>query len=232
MRVYRPNMPTDHRWQPSSLIVFEEVALLGVGAPDADYLHLCPDFHPSCLLVVSQATIFSAVSDYIYEAQASGLEDPDLEASRRYFGSLLETMLSLFMTVTDGVSWEKIVAPLSAMSLVWTSLFLFYVAFTYFAVLNVLTGVFCQSAIESAQQDHATAVQSMIANKEAHLIKVRALFNQLGNDENAMITYRQFEDKINSEEVREYFETLGLNVWDAWSFFKLLDKESQRLWRR
>lgn len=33
-----------------------------------------------------------------------------------------------FMTVTDGVSWEKIVAPLSAMSLVWTSLFLFYVA--------------------------------------------------------------------------------------------------------
>lgn len=39
---------------------------------------------------------------------------------------------------------------------------------------------------------------------------------------------RRFEEKINSEEVREYFETLGLDVWDAWSFFKLLDKESQR----
>lgn len=34
----------------------------------------------------------------------------------------------------------------------------------------------------------------------------------------------RFEDKINSEEVREYFETLGLDVWDAWSFFKLLDR--------
>ena len=35
----------------------------------------------------------------------------------------------------------------------------------------------------------------------------------------------RFEDKINSDEVREYFETLGLDVWDAWSFFKLLDRE-------
>ena len=30
-----------------------------------------------------------------------------------------------------------------------------------------VTGVFCQSAIESAQQDHATVVQSMLENKEA-----------------------------------------------------------------
>lgn len=32
-----------------------------------------------------------------------------------------------------------------------------------------------------------------------------------------------FEEKINSPEVREYFQSLGLDVWDAWSFFKMLD---------
>ncbi|CAL1159234.1 unnamed protein product [Cladocopium goreaui] len=156
---------------------------------------------------------------------APALPELDQEASRKYFGSLMETMLSLFMTISDGVSWEKIISVLSSISLVWTAFFIFYVAFAYFAVLNVLTGVFCQSAIESAQNDHATAVQSMIANKEAHLTKVRALFNQLGTDERSVITYRQFEEKINSDEVREYFETLGLDVWDAWSFFKLLDRD-------
>ena len=41
----------------------------------------------------------------------------------------------------------------------------------------------------------------------------------------------RFEDKINSDEVREYFETLGLDVWDAWSFFKLLDREPRFFWR-
>jgi len=178
------------------------------------------------LIVYVFALIFTqSVADHLTDESAHELSEENLEASRKYFGTLMSTMLSLFMTVTDGVSWEKVIAPLGAISWIWSSFFLFYVAFTYFAVLNVLTGVFCQSAIESAQNDHATAIQSMIANKEAHLTKVRALFNQLGTDERSVITFRQFEDKINSDEVREYFETLGLDVWDAWSFFKLLDRD-------
>ena len=40
-----------------------------------------------------------------------------------------------------------------------------------------VTAVFCQSAIESAQKDHATVVQNMIDNKESHLDKLRTLFS-------------------------------------------------------
>eukprot|EP00435_Cladocopium_sp_Y103_P043006 s66_g12.t1 len=180
------------------------------------------------LIVYVFALIFTqAVADHVMDPMMPDLEELDKEASKKYFGSLMETMLSLFMTISDGVSWEKIISVLSSISLVWTAFFIFYVAFTYFAVLNVLTGVFCQSAIESAQNDHATAVQSMIANKEAHLTKVRALFNQLGTDERSVITFRQFEEKINSDEVREYFETLGLDeatlLWDISSSAPLPD---------
>ena len=35
-----------------------------------------------------------------------------------------------------------------------------------------------------------------------------------------------FHDKINTPAVQEYFATLGLDVWDAWSFFKLLDADA------
>ena len=97
--------------------------------------------------------------------------------------------------------------------------------FTYFAVLNVVTAVFCQSAIESAQKDHATVVQNMLDNKESHLQKLRTLFSKMGAEEAGGITFGMFEEKINSQAVREYFETLGLDVWDPWSFFKLLDSD-------
>jgi len=178
------------------------------------------------LIVYVFALIFTqAVHGHMDEESSNQMSDEDLQNAQRYYGSLSVTMFSLFMSVTDGVSWENVSAPLGAISFVWMGLFLFYVSFTYFAVLNVLTAVFCQSAIESAQNDHATAVQSMIANREAHLAKVRALFQQLGNDEHSVITFRQFEEKINSSEVKEYFETLGLDVWDAWGFFKLLDRD-------
>ena len=34
-----------------------------------------------------------------------------------------------------------------------------------------------------------------------------------------------FEEKISTPEVKGYLETLGLDVWDAWAFFKLLDTD-------
>lgn len=42
-------------------------------------------------------------------------------------------MLSLYMSITGGVSWEQLLVPLSAVSDFWVFIFLFYVSFTYFA---------------------------------------------------------------------------------------------------
>ncbi|CAE7243528.1 NaCP60E, partial [Symbiodinium necroappetens] len=79
-----------------------------------------------------------------------------------------------------------------------------------------LDEVFCQSAIESAQNDHAMVVQSMIDNKTAHLTKIKALFSEIGAEESGVLTIGVFEEKIKTPAVRQYFEALGLDVWDAW----------------
>ncbi|OLQ08876.1 putative voltage-dependent R-type calcium channel subunit alpha-1E [Symbiodinium microadriaticum] len=176
------------------------------------------------IIYVFSVLLAQAVSDHL--ADSSALDETLVVSATKYFGSLPHTMLSLFKAISGGVSWEEVLDPLEKISMIWVLVFLFYVAFTYFAVLNVLTGVFCQSAIESAQNDHANVVQSMLANKEAHVEKIRALFSKLGADRDGIITYSMFEEGVNSQAVVEYFETLGLDVWDAWSFFKLLDLDS------
>ena len=102
--------------------------------------------------------------------------------------------------------------------------------FFFFARFEV-TGVFCQSAIDSAQNDHATVVQSILANKEMHVQKIRKLFSRFDQQETGVITFAMLEEKLDSSEVREYFETLGLDVWDAWTFFKLLDLDAGLLGR-
>ncbi|CAE7037917.1 unnamed protein product [Symbiodinium natans] len=185
------------------------------------------------LIVYVFAVLFTqAVYDYNNDNNVTAIAAEDwaskdvqdyYAASFRYWGSLAKSMLSLFMSIAGGVSWEEAVTPLNRISPIWTFCFLFYIAFTYFAVLNVVTGVFCQSAIESAQNDHAMVVQSMIDNKTAHLTKIKALFSEIGAEESGVLTLGVFEEKIKSPAVRQYFEALGLDVWDAWSFFKLLD---------
>lgn len=166
--------------------------------------------------VLFTQTVNTAVSDM-------DTSSPELHDVKRYFGNLVNTMLSLFMSIAGGVSWEAVITPLGFISPLWALLFLFYISFTYFAVLNVVTGVFCQSAIESAQNDHLTVAQSLIDNREAHIERLRTLFEELGTD--CGITFHAFEEKMADPAVREYFETLGINVYDAWSFFKLLDAD-------
>lgn len=170
--------------------------------------------------VLFTQAVYEFKSDPALLASASLNQD-----SKRYFGNLGESMLSLFMSIAGGVSWEEVIRPLQEISTMWVMAYLFYIAFTYFAVLNVVTGVFCQSAIESAQNDHAMVVQALMDNKAAHIQKLRGLFHQMNGEDSdrGVITLGMFEEKIKTPAVREYFEALGLDIWDAWSFFKLLD---------
>lgn len=107
-------------------------------------------------------------------------------------------------------------------------------------------GVFCQSAIENAQKDHAAVVQNILDNKdiqlkfayffdskghwalwsqESHLKKIKALFTKIGADDTGIITFEMLQEQFGAPAVKEYFESLGLDVSDAWSFFKLLDAD-------
>ncbi|CAE7513691.1 Cacna1i [Symbiodinium pilosum] len=175
------------------------------------------------LIVYVFGVLFSqAVNSHILDPESPPLTGFALEAASKHYYSLSGTMLSLFMCISGGTNWENVLVPLRSISEFWVFLFIFYVAFTYFAVLNVLTAVFCQTAIESAQNDQASMVQNILEEKEAHRDKLLDLFVEIGAEQET-ITFDMFQEKINDPDVREYFTSIGLDVWDAWSFFKLLD---------
>merc|ERR1739848_867593 len=68
-------------------------------------------------------------------------------------GSLSKTMLTLFKSVSGGMNWELAAYPLAEVGDFWVFVFVSYIVFVVFAVLNVVTGVFCHSAIQSAEND-------------------------------------------------------------------------------
>ncbi|CAJ1420922.1 unnamed protein product [Effrenium voratum] len=139
-----------------------------------------------------------AVNDHITDPALPPLSDQALAMSEIYFGNLWLAMLSLFMSIAGGVSWEQVLVPLQAISWIWVMVFLFYISFTYFAVLNVVTGVFCQSAIDSAQSDHDAVLQSILANKQAHIEKIRYLFNEIDAEDTGVITYQRLWPKLHA----------------------------------
>ena len=92
------------------------------------------------LIVYVFAILFSqAVYDYMSD-EANPELPPDVQAAAdRYFRSLVRSMMALFMSIAGGVSWEEVIRPLMFVSAFWEVCFLFFIAFSYLAVLNVVT---------------------------------------------------------------------------------------------
>lgn len=179
------------------------------------------------MIIYVFAIVFTqAASDHMTLVEVSGeqtLSPLMAKLLLDHWGSLALSMLSLFMSVAGGVSWLDVVQPLWDVDEIWLYIFLVFIGFVYFAVLNVVTGVFCQSAIESSQQDQETMVQAFLSNKKLYTGRFKHLFTTIDTDESGTITKDEFLNHINDVKVNAYFATLGLEPTDAVNLFKMLD---------
>merc|ERR1712050_344938 len=103
-----------------------------------------------------------------------------------YYGSVDRSVLSLYMMVSEGIHWGDLMSPLMVIS-PWIQLpFYFITAFAIFAVLNVITGVFVELSINSANDDKRTFISA----------KVREVFSTVESDEEGPveITFEDFAE--------------------------------------
>lgn len=107
----------------------------------------------------------------------------------------------------------------------WVQVFHLYVAFCSFALLNVMTGVFCNSAIKAAERDHDTVVQTMLQTKKEYRHLVDQLFRQIDTRRLGHVTIHEFEEHFDDQAVRAFFDYLQIGAMDAWTLFVSLDKD-------
>merc|ERR1712176_111513 len=76
-----------------------------------------------------------------------------------YYGSLSTSMLVLFQAISNGTDWRECMEPLVRFCSPWLGLmFIMYVVFTLFGMLNVITAVFVESAVQAAESDNKEQV--------------------------------------------------------------------------
>merc|ERR1711920_866928 len=94
-----------------------------------------------------------------------------------------------------------------------------------FAILNVVTAVFCQSAINSAQLDKDLATMQLLDELNIFSEKLTGLFKSIDSDESGFITLNELEEVLSEPFANAYLESLGISTKDAWTLVKLLDHD-------
>jgi hypothetical protein len=131
------------------------------------------------------------------------------------WGTIGQTMLTLFQSLTGGIDWNDALSPLrEEISMLLTPLFMLFIAFGSLCMLNIITGVFVESAMIAGSQD-----------KDAHIVSdVRKIFgNAELEDADGYMTYTEFLHICNTEEMQSIFKQIDMDRTEAEGLFTLLD---------
>merc|ERR1712048_290273 len=80
-----------------------------------------------------------------------------------FFGNFGDTMLVLYQVCLDGIHWGEVYGPLTEYCPLWaTGLFMAYTTLVKLAFLNIVTGVFCTSAMERANEDQLEIIEGQL----------------------------------------------------------------------
>lgn len=144
--------------------------------------------------------------------KVDGAEDPyDL---RHYWGSLVPAILALFESITGGIDWDQAARPLIDHVSPWMGLlYAFYITFVVLAMLNVVTGVFIESVMANRTWEKEDTMRA----------KIIQLFREMDVENSGEISWEQFEEKLHTKEMAEFFKIIDVAIGDARHLFELLD---------
>jgi len=143
-----------------------------------------------------------------------------------FFGSIEQTVLTLFMAISGGIDWAVAYDVVKLSGRIGSFIFLTYICFMLLAVTNIITSIFMQKAMKQAKPDvEDTMLETCQENLEA-VQDLKELFNSIDVDSSSSLTLEEFRETLKNVLVQEYFLMKGLNVSHVDMFFSLLASAS------
>jgi len=144
----------------------------------------------------------------------------------QFWGSVPEAMLTLFLAISGGLSWNDAFVPLRKVSEIAAVFMILYIVIAVFAVLNVVTGVFCNTAIENAKADKDIAIMKQMQKHRAQVESLRSVFNDIDCNQSKLVSVAELEEACaRDEKFRSFLESMDISTKDIWTLFMIIDAD-------
>lgn len=141
-------------------------------------------------------------------------------------------MLTLLMCITGGLDWWDLQNLFLEIDPMLGFLFVVYISLMVLALLNIITGIFVNDALEQSRLDRDLMAKLELERRQGDMEKLEAIFAVIDTLGTGQIGLEQFLAYLDLPERRALFATLGLEISDAVSFFDSLDVDGSRVLER
>jgi len=132
------------------------------------------------------------------------------------FGTVAMSVLTLYKAISGGIDWQDVSDPLMLqVSPLLGAVFALYTGFAVLVLLNLVTGVFVDSALKLSRAD-----------RERDLLqKIQRAFAASEMDSSGKVTWDEFETHLETNQMSEFFENLEISTALASELFHLIDQD-------
>jgi len=175
------------------------------------------------IMYVFAVFVVYGVAEY-YGAGMAATNDPETAAEMKdWWGGIYRAMITFFMAITGGADWSDPLRALKKIHPVYECLFIFYIFFMYFGVLNVVVGAFVATASQIAADDRDAIVRAETERLSRYTERIKGFFKEADLDHSGTLSWEEFRSHLADPKVKAYFQSLELDVSQAHILFELLD---------
>lgn len=166
-------------------------------------------------LLILLVTVMYIFSIAFMQVTLFEMEDPQsdvLPQLKQLYGSTGTSMLTLFQAITGGMDWGDAMRPMLAIGWSWVAIFLGFIMFNTFAVMNVVTGVFVDQALEIAAGDRDELVESQLAEQLKLATDIELFFEEHFRDSDGLAKRSELLRVLQTPQAIAFLSTLGLDI--------------------
>uniref|UniRef100_A0A0G4FGS1 EF-hand domain-containing protein n=1 Tax=Chromera velia CCMP2878 TaxID=1169474 RepID=A0A0G4FGS1_9ALVE len=140
-----------------------------------------------------------------------------------FFGSVRKSMLTMFQIITLESWTNGIVRPAETVSPGKTYLFIFWVCFATFGLLNVLTAIFVEHTIVTAQADEQARKTQILQERKREAQMILSLMEEADENKDGNLSKAELLNMLENPDFVMKLLNLEISPEDAEALFSLLD---------
>merc|ERR1719343_1219301 len=156
-----------------------------------------------------------------------GMPDEWVHKISLSYGNIVSSCVTLIASISGGLDWVEASWPLLQIDPTYLLLYMAFVMFCVFGLMNILTGLFVANTKEVSQVDRDLVIRSQLKDRKSFANQLKAVLRSIDKDDSGSISKKELLEHLSSPEFYAYLKTLDVTVSDAQGVFKLLDVEGK-----